>query len=56
MVYIDDDALVIKFPDLHPNAGVRIDLQKEYSLVLKKYRDGESDLIRNIYFTQFVVQ
>lgn len=35
---------------------VRIDLQKEYSLVLKKYRDGESDLIRNIYFTQFVVQ
>ena len=35
---------------------VRVDLQKAFSLVLKKYRDGESDLIRNIYFTQFVVQ
>ena len=35
---------------------VRVDLQKAFSLVLKKYRDGESDLIRHIYFTQFVVQ
>jgi flagellar basal body-associated protein FliL len=35
---------------------VRIDLKKAFSLVLRKYRDGESDLIRQIYFTQFVVQ
>ena len=35
---------------------VRVDLQKAFSLVLKKYRDGESDLIRNIYFTQIDVQ
>ena len=32
MIYIDDDALVIKFPDLHPNAGVRIDLQRTLRL------------------------
>ena len=31
-------------------------MHKSFSLVLKKYRDGESDLIRHIYFTQFVVQ
>ena len=35
---------------------VRVDLKKAFSLVLRKYRDGESDLIRQIYFTQFVVQ
>jgi TPR repeat protein/flagellar basal body-associated protein FliL len=35
---------------------VRVDLKKGFSIVLKKYRNGESDLIRNIYFTQFVVQ
>ncbi|HAE12470.1 MAG TPA: hypothetical protein DCG39_12600 [Opitutae bacterium] len=35
---------------------VRVDLKKGFSIVLKKYRSGESDLIRNIYFTQFVVQ
>jgi flagellar basal body-associated protein FliL len=35
---------------------VRIDLKKSFSMVLRKYRDGESDLIRQIYFTQFVVQ
>jgi flagellar basal body-associated protein FliL len=35
---------------------VRVDLKKGFSVVLKKYRNGESDLIRNIYFTQFVVQ
>ena len=35
---------------------VRVDLKKGFSVVLKKYRSGESDLIRNIYFTQFVVQ
>jgi flagellar basal body-associated protein FliL len=35
---------------------VRVDLKKSFSQVLKKYRDGESDLIRHIYFTQFVVQ
>ncbi len=35
---------------------VRIDLKKGFSGVLRKYRDGESDLIRQIYFTQFVIQ
>ena len=35
---------------------VRVDLKKGFSIILKKYRNGESDLIRNIYFTQFVVQ
>ena len=35
---------------------VRVDLKKSFSTVLRKYRDGESDLIRQIYFTQFVVQ
>ena len=35
---------------------VRVDLKKGFSIVLKKHRNGESDLIRNIYFTQFVVQ
>jgi flagellar basal body-associated protein FliL len=35
---------------------VRVDLKKGFSGVLRKYRDGESDLIRQIYFTQFVIQ
>ena len=35
---------------------VRVDLKKGFSSILRKYRDGESDLIRQIYFTQFVVQ
>ena len=35
---------------------VRVDLKKGFSAILRKYRDGESDLIRQIYFTQFVVQ
>jgi len=35
---------------------VRIDLKKGFSSVLRKYRSGESDLIRQIYFTQFVIQ
>jgi flagellar basal body-associated protein FliL len=35
---------------------VRVDLKKAFSIVLKDYRNGESDLIRNIYFTVFVVQ
>ena len=35
---------------------VRVDLKKGLSSVLRKYRDGESDLIRQIYFTQFVIQ
>ena len=35
---------------------VRVDLKKGFSSVLRKYRDGESDLIRQIYFTQFVIQ
>ena len=34
---------------------VRVDLKKGFSSVLRKYRDGESDLIRQIYFMQFVV-
>ena len=35
---------------------VRVDLKKGFSSILRKYRDGESDLIRQIYFMQFVVQ
>jgi flagellar basal body-associated protein FliL len=35
---------------------VRVDLKKGFFAILRKYRDGESDLIRQIYFTQFVVQ
>jgi len=35
---------------------VRVDLKKGFSIILKEYRSGESDIIRNIYFTQFVVQ
>ena len=35
---------------------VRIDLKKGFSSVLRKYRDGESDLVRQLYFTQFVIQ
>ena len=35
---------------------VRVDLKKAFSIVLKDYRSGESDIIRHIYFTQFVVQ
>ena len=49
--YSYEDAQVDGFQE-----RVRVDLQKAFSLVLKKYRDGESDLIRHIYFTQFVVQ
>ena len=35
---------------------VRVDLKKGFSIILKDYRSGESDIIRNIYFTVFVVQ
>ena len=35
---------------------VREDLKKGFSIILKKYRTGESDFIEQIYFTQFVVQ
>jgi|TARA_B100001057_G_scaffold495314_1_gene594020 flagellar basal body-associated protein FliL len=35
---------------------VRVDLKKGFSVILKEYRSGESDIIRHIYFTQFVVQ
>ena len=35
---------------------VRVDLKKGFSIILKEYRSGESDIIRHIYFTQFVVQ
>ena len=34
---------------------VRVDLKKGFSSVLRKHRDGESDLIRQISFTQFVI-
>lgn len=32
MIYVDDDKLVIKFPELHPNAGVEIDFQRTLRL------------------------
>lgn len=35
---------------------VRVDLKKRFSIILKEYRSGESDIIRHIYFTVFVVQ
>jgi len=35
---------------------VRNDFKKAFSQVLIKYRDKESDMIQQIYFTQFVVQ
>ena len=35
---------------------VRVDLKKGFSTTLRKYRDGESDLIRQISFIQFVIQ
>jgi flagellar basal body-associated protein FliL len=49
--YTYEDAQIDGFQE-----RVRVDLHKAFSLVLKNYRDGESDLIRHIYFTQFVVQ
>lgn len=49
--YTYEDAQRNDFQEL-----VRVDLIKGFSSVLKKYRDGESDLVRKIYFTQFVVQ
>lgn len=36
--------------------SVRDDLEKGFSIVLKKYREGESELITNINFTHFVIQ
>ena len=38
MIYIEDDRLVIKFPELHPNAGVSIDFQR----TLRLPDDGKS--------------
>jgi flagellar basal body-associated protein FliL len=35
---------------------VRVDLKKGFSSILRKHRDGESDLIRQISFTQFVIK
>ena len=35
---------------------VRVDLKKVFSIILKDYRNGESELITNIDFTQFVIQ
>ena len=32
MIYLKDDKLTISFPELHPNAGVSIDLQRILSL------------------------
>ena len=49
--YTYDEAQLDGFQD-----RVRVDLKKGFSIVLKDYRTGESDIIRHIYFTQFVVQ
>jgi flagellar basal body-associated protein FliL len=49
--YTYEDAQIDGFQE-----RVRVDLKKGFSSVLRKYRDGESDLIRQIYFTQFVIQ
>ena len=49
--YTYEDALLDGFQE-----RVRSDLKKSFGVTLRKYRNGESDLIRNIYFTQFVVQ
>ena len=38
MIYIEDDSLVIKFPELHPNAGVSIDFKR----TLRLPDDGKS--------------
>lgn len=35
---------------------VKVDLKTGFAKVLKNYREGESSLVRNIYFTQFVIQ
>ena len=32
MIYLKDDKLTISFPELHPNAGVSIDLQRTLRL------------------------
>jgi len=49
--YTYEDAQIDGFQE-----RVRVDLKKGFAGVLRKYRDGESDLIRQIYFTQFVIQ
>tara|TARA_Y100000588_G_scaffold362941_1_gene425138 strand:+ start:211 stop:741 length:531 start_codon:yes stop_codon:yes gene_type:complete len=49
--YTYEDAQIDGFQE-----RVRVDLKKGFASVLRKYRDGESDLIRQIYFTQFVIQ
>ena len=35
---------------------VNIDLRKRFAVVLHKHRQGDSDLITNLYFTNFVIQ
>ena len=35
---------------------VNIDLRKRFAVVLHKHRQGDSDLITNLYFTDFVIQ
>ena len=35
---------------------VNIDLRKRFGSLLQKHRQGDSDLITNLYFTDFVIQ
>ena len=60
---VRDEALSIlsgyKFEDTQVDGfkeRVKVDLKTGFAKVLKHYRDGESALVRNIYFTQFVIQ
>ena len=49
--YTYEDAQLEGFP-----ARVRTDLKKGFSSILRKSIEGERDLIKQIYFTKFVVQ
>ena len=35
---------------------VEIDLRKRFDVVLQKHRQGDSDLISKLFFTEFVIQ
>ena len=35
---------------------VNIDLRKRFGALLQKHRQGDSDLVTNLYFTKFVIQ
>ena len=49
--YTYNDALYDDFQE-----RVRTDLKKAFSIILKEYRSGESDIIEEIYFTEFAVR